>query len=278
MAYYATRYGDAMRGDGRMTPVVRWLLIANAGLFVVQSLLDRLSGGQFSRSWGVSVEGLIQGHLWQLVTYQFLHGNVIHLLLNMLCLFFLGPDVERASGTRHFLTLYLLSGVLGGAGWLAMTYPQDGYCVGASGSIFGLISAFAVLFPDRRVTLLVMFVLPVTLQAWKLGVILAGLQMLYLVSPQTGGVAYAAHLIGGLVGFLYSMTAFRAPTLQRWWHRARRKNGEPPGFSSAEPYGGVTQAEVDRILDKIATQGIQSLTPRERRQLHEASSRQRARR
>lgn len=278
MAYYASSYDDN-GWAGRVTPAVRGLLFVNVGLFILQSLLDRLSAGQFSRSWGVSVEGLLQGHLWQLLTYQFLHGNALHLLLNMLCLFFLGPEVERAAGVRHFLILYLLSGVLGGAGWLALTYPQDGYCVGASGSIFGVISAFAVLFPHRRITLLIMFVLPVTLQAWKLAVILAVLQMLYLVSPQNGGVAYAAHLIGGLAGFAYAMTAFRSFRWWGWWRGARARRAGGSNVEEPMPHDpGVSQAEVDRILDKIATEGIQSLTSKEREILQEASGNLRARR
>ncbi len=215
---------------------------------------------------GLSVAGFLGGQVWQLFTYQFLHGGAFHLLINMLMFYFLGAEVERSLGRRHFLTLYFLSGALGGAGWLALTYPYEGICVGASAAIFGLLSAFAVLFPQREVTLLVMFVFPITLKAWVLAVALGAIQLLFTLSPDVGGIAYSAHLAGAVAGLVYTVILFRPELLGRAasaWTTARRVRKQADARREA--------GEVDRLLDKIAREGIQSLTAAERQRLERAS-------
>ena len=191
---------------------------------------------------GLSVSGFLGGQYWQLFTYQFLHGGAFHLIL------------------------YFLSGALGGAGWLALTYPYEGICVGASAAIFGLLSAFAVLYPQREVTLLVMFVFPITLKAWVLAVALGAIQLLFTLSPDVGGIAYSAHLAGAVAGLIYTVILFRPEWLGRVsaaWAGARQERRRAGAQRDA--------AEVERLLDKIAREGIQSLTPSERKRLENAS-------
>jgi membrane associated rhomboid family serine protease len=202
--------------------------------------------------------------VWQLLTYQFLHADVMHILVNMLTLYFIGPEMERTMGTRRFLSLYFLSGVLGGLAWLGLAYPSGIPCVGASGAIFGLLGAFAALFPHRTITLLVFFVLPVTMRAWVMVSILALIQLVYLISPGGSQVAYAAHLAGVFVGFAYAMTVFR-PGEATAWLRSRKPRSRQET--------GPQQGDIDRILDKIAREGMQSLTQSERMILDKASQR-----
>lgn len=259
----------------RMTKVVRFLLISTSAAFVVQLGLDGLTGGDFGRLLGLSVVGMKQGHVWQLVTYLFVHGGFWHLFLNMLGLYFLGPETERAMGSTRFLILYLVSGVLGGVGWLFFSNDPRVPCVGASGALFGVIGAFAALFPDRPVTVLVFYVLPVTMKAWALAVTLGVMELVFLLTSFGGNIAYAAHLAGGIAGYVYTLAAFRGRRLP-WsaagggaWIQSLRRIWERPG---------VSEEKLDRVLDKIASQGINSLTRGERELLARASREKRERR
>lgn len=259
----------------RWTPLTRTLLIAMGAVFVVQALFHRAGSPWLELTFGLSVTGMKFGHLWQLVTYMFLHGNLLHLLLNGLALFFFGPELERFLGRTRFLTLFFLAGILGGVGWLALTFPSEGLCIGMSGAIFGLLGAFAALFPHREVVLLVFFVLPVRMKAWVMVAGLGAIQLLMMLNPSHGGIAYAAHLAGGLAGYLYGKSLLSAPpTWVRFLTsiiRIRRRGGSSP--SPGSPSATVSPAEINRILDKIADQGIHTLTAREREILGRAGKR-----
>ena len=253
----------------RMTKVVRFLLIFTSAAFLVQLALDGLTGGDYGRLLGLSVLGVRHGFLWQPVTYLFVHGGFWHLFLNMLGLYFLGPETERAMGSTRFLILYLVSGILGGVGWLLFSDDPRVPCVGASGALFGVIGAFAALFPDRPMTVLVFYVLPVTMKAWVLAVTLGVIELVFLLTSFGGNIAYAAHLAGGVAGYLYTVGAFRGRTLWRSptgrfgaWIQALARFRERPG---------VSEEKLDRVLDKIASQGIHSLTRAEKELLDRAS-------
>ncbi|OGV40673.1 MAG: hypothetical protein A2X46_02370 [Lentisphaerae bacterium GWF2_57_35] len=254
-----------------VTPGVKYLLIATAVAFVVQLFLDRFTNGLFTQLYaGLSLEGIRHGRVWQLATYMFLHGGLLHFVLNMLVLFFMGPETERALGTRHFVLLYFLSGILGGLGWLLISSASWIPCIGASGAVFGVIGAFAALFPNRMITVLVFFILPITLRAWVLAVGLAAMELVYLFNAD-GGIAYAAHLAGGLSGYVYGWTlshgmseSLRGVTSS--WTRPTLtvlKGGQDGVMPSKE--------EIDAILDKISRHGIHSLSSQERKLLEKAS-------
>jgi membrane associated rhomboid family serine protease len=251
-----------------LTKWVKVLLAATTAVFVLQMLSAWVLGPLFTEWFALSLPGMMLGRVWQLFTYLFLHGGVLHLLVNMLAIFFIGPELERTMGPRRFLLLYFGSGVLGGLFWLAIVYPSGAPCVGASGSVFGLLGAFAALFPHRSITLLVFFVLPVTMRAWVMVAILALIQVLYLVTPGGDNVAYAAHLGGVIVGFLYAMAAFRPGELATWLRTRLRR---PPRLTVMPKNNTPARADIDRILDKIAREGMQSLSTSERTALEKAS-------
>jgi len=261
----------------RLTPAVKSLLMIMGGVFLVNLLLARAVGDLFLQLFALSIPGLKAGFLWQPLTYIFMHANVVHLLLNGLVLFFIGPETERSIGTRQFYALFLLSGILGGLGWVVITNAPWTSCIGASGAVFGVIGAFAALYPDRPVTLLVFFILPVTMKAWVLALVLGLMELMYMLQPGTGGgIAYSAHLAGGIAGYLYACMAFRGGEPIRGLFRMFRARGNPRGWRVLR--GGrdketVLQDEVDRILDKIAFEGMSSLTRSERETLARASRR-----
>ncbi len=270
MDYRREPYGAyAPRAPGffaQLPPVVAWLIKANAAVFLFFLLFRP---GRLYALLALSYDGIRHGYLWQPLTYMFLHGSLTHVFFNMLTLFFLGPETERAMGSKHFLAMYLISGLLGGLGWLWLSPEPYAVCVGASGAIFGVLAAYATLYPRRRLTVLVFFVFPVSMMAWQLVAGLALVEFLLAGDP-TSGIAHTAHLAGAFAGFLYIDQLFENTTLRRLWARARDYVAQRPHVAPPPP-PPPDQAEVDRILDKITAQGIQSLTKAERQTLHRAS-------
>jgi len=278
-------------------PLTVWLIVLNVALFVVQLAMQRfVRGFDFDRLFALSLEGVRHGYLWQLVTFQFLHGGPLHLLLNCWALYLFGRDLEEHLGRASFLKLYLFSGVLGGllqllCAWIAPPY-FGGLMVGASAGVYGLLAAYAALFPDREFLLLF---LPIAIRARTLllwSVVIAVIGALY----PGDNVADAAHLggvLGGLaylnftghcfqwdlgLGSLWSrlrQARTRRPASEagsRWqrleWEAPRPERPAPP-----QPRDQFMAEEVDPILDKIGAHGIHSLTDREREILEKARAR-----
>ncbi len=266
------RIHRASRGIGVTT---KTLLIITVGVFV---LSWSATGGAFDRVFGLSRIGLAEGKLWQVVSYLFLHGSFMHLVGNMLGLYFFGTELEQRLGSRRFLLLYLGCGILGGLGWLILSGRSGGLCIGASGSVLGLVGTFAALYPRRQLTLLVFYVLPVTLTARTLALVIGGFSLLFLGSD-AGGIAHAAHLAGGIAGYVYGLTLCGqglrgvdwrfGRMLSDWMARRRRTHFRVvPKPTVDEP---VDWQAVDRILFKVRATGMQSLTSAEREILDRAS-------
>jgi membrane associated rhomboid family serine protease len=260
------------------------LVIINILAYVLQLVLESRVPDTFYYG-ALSLEGLKHGYLWQLLSFQFMHANLMHLLGNCFVIYVFGRATEEALGRRAFWTLYFASGVIGGmiqvlAG-LAMPAAFGGPVLGASAGAFGLTAAFAMLFPDQ--TILLFFIIP--LRARFLLVIEGVVAVLGLLGYVSPGVAHAAHLGGMLTGMFFVRYAIH----WHWeWPQLRRPRREPPrrlvrvssGSSAlwnrnrdtAEdlPPEEFLSKEVDPILDKISAQGIHSLTERERRILEAA--------
>jgi membrane associated rhomboid family serine protease len=192
----------------RMTPAARALLLLTVGVFLLQLVIDSRTGDLFTSLFGLGCDSFKRGYAWQSVTYMFLHGGPWHLFLNMLALTVFGTELERVIGSWRFIALYLVCGILGGIGWILLSCNGLGVCIGASGSVFGVIGAFAAIFPRRQITLLVFFVLPVTLRAGMLAVVLAVTTVASLMLGD-GNVAHAAHLAGGVAGYAYGLRFMR---------------------------------------------------------------------
>ena len=258
-------YSSDMRLDFGipLTPGVKRLMLATAGCFLLQNLF----GGDLDALFGL-VAGAAVGRLmlWQFATYLFLHAVAMHLLFNMFALWTFGRDVESALGTKRFIVFYFLCGI--GAGLCAYAfYPPPTVIMGASGAIFGVMTAFAMLYPDRVLTLLIFFVLPVQMKAKYMVMVLAGIELLFVISNPYGGfVAHFAHLGGALCGYLY----------MRWsgfCGGARAGGGWRPDVFQARVTGDGQSPDVDEVLDKISRHGLGSLTEEEKELLRRASRR-----
>src|SRR5216683_1609597 len=179
------------------------LLIVNVAAFLAQIVLSSFLHYPANEYFALSLEGLRHGYVWQLITYQFMHGGVIHLLLNCWALYVFGREVEEALGRKSFLTLYFSSGVIGGLlqslGGVLFDGSFAAPVVGASAGVFGLVAAFAMLYPERPLTILLFFIIPVNMRA-KFLLLFSGLLALYGIVFPMDNVAHAAHFGGMLTG------------------------------------------------------------------------------
>ncbi len=296
---------DYMRQPAHYRPQLSFtvaLLIANAIAFLAELVLcgypPLISPGNY---FALSLEGLEHGFVWQLVTYQFMHAGFLHILLNCWAIYVFGRVIEETLGPGKFLVLYFSSGVLGGLvqvlGALIWSSHIGGAVVGASAAALGLVAAFATLYPEQELTLLLFFVLPVTLRAKYLLWGTALLSTLCILFPDSwlavvmgGNIAHAAHLGGMLTGIVFVRLFIQGgwswplqgisssrPAGPREYVVTRAGKGKFWRSAAGKPDEELStdeffKSEVDPILEKISAHGIQSLTAREREILEKARS------
>ncbi|NQU41092.1 MAG: rhomboid family intramembrane serine protease [Lentisphaerae bacterium] len=275
----------------RFPIATKGILIATAALFIVHYyFLNDEMQSMVTYFFSMRRDGLRSYFLWQPLTYMFLHGGLLHLIFNMLVVFVFGKELERILGPRRFLLLYLGSGIMGGLGWALLS--GTGYCIGASGGAMGLLGMYAALFPNRPITLLLLFIFPVTLRARTLALIFAvgSFVLTFWGSRVWGGnVAHSAHLVGLLAGAGYGYQLLHRARRGRDGH-LKRSLGDVVGgalrMARGRPHlkmerGGLWESEsepeatperIDQILDKILARGVGSLNAEERRVLERASA------
>jgi membrane associated rhomboid family serine protease len=291
MGLYGQQYHLGL-GEG-IPPAVKYLLLTNVGCFFLQLAVDDAIIKWFALTpYFVAHKFAI----WQLGSYMFLHGGIGHILMNMLVLWMIGCELERYWGTKEFLRYYFICGI--GAGLMQMvisfllsdTNAPMVSVVGASGAIYGLLMAFGVLFPNRVITLLLLFILPINIKV-KYLVTIAGLVVLYSslysVKEPGGDVAHFAHLGGMLVGFIYlknlkpnlrwgndgfSGRSQKAGVsrLAKWFHQRTAKRRQMQVVRRRQQEVQLRE-RVDIILDKINEVGYENLTEDEKQILKKAS-------
>jgi membrane associated rhomboid family serine protease len=237
----------------RITYAVQRLILINAAAFVVQLLLDIPFGGpmaEFAPPGGMVVAFLgfqpvafLNGALWKPITYMFLHGGLLHLFLNMLWLFFFGPEVEHALGTRKFLRFYFLCGMLGVLfTFIPLLLSRESVSVfGASGAVMGVMVAYAMINPEREFFL---FPLPIPINARALVIIVIAMNI--LSAAQGGTTSVATHFGGMAVGFIYMKLI---PQIHKWQHikwrtaRSKPKTDRDPMDSTGEAVDNIFKFE-----------------------------------
>lgn len=213
--------------------------------------------------------------LWRYVTYAFVHVNPMHFLFNMLMLWMFGEEVARWMGERKFLALYFFSGVFAGLVSVPFYLWVHTAILGASGALFGVLVAYAFLFPDRK--LLIFFVFPMHVR-WAV-LLLIGIDL--MMARSSDGIAHFTHLGGVLAGALFMVVYLGKIPLPwariSWNLRKKRYLG---GNRSLEGEIGYLdeQKQLDSVLAKISRSGMGSLTPDEIQFLQNASIRNRTRR
>lgn len=300
MSYYrysnSSYYRPSLFGGFRFfPPVIKALLISNVAIFFLTGFF-----GLFTIN-GMPLAAIIDTifplyplgggfEIWQLFTYMFMHGGLMHLLFNMFALWMFGMELENGWGSKKFFFYYMLCGL--GAGltnlFIAPIFGTTAPTVGASGAVYGVLLAFGILYPDRPIY--IYFLLPIRAKYFVMIYML--LELYAGVTGTQDGIAHFAHLGGAAIGFIYLM-------LERYGYSVD-KLFPPSGFhfvgGGKSDSGGYEydssnrvnvsdanyfdihddeekkyQEDVDQILDKISQNGYQSLTEEEKKILFEAS-------
>lgn len=291
----ADRYYMRETPGGLSWSATTTLLVINWILF----LLENIAPHPFwDRYLSLSLNGLSHGFIWQLLTFQFLHGGWMHIIFNSIGLYFIGRPMESMFGTSRFVQLYLICGIAGGLLQMAFAAVMPGIygyaVVGASAGLSGLIATFAMMNWSNRF-LMFLYFFPVPMTGRTLLWISLGLALLGVAFP-SGNVAHASHLGGLLMGIAWIKLGWQRDYVplpwERWFSALSRLNPfrrrerhrqmakaaiKVPAWTVSKsaptidvPEEEFISKEVDPILDKISEHGIQSLTERERAILERA--------
>jgi len=249
------------------------LLLANVALFFLSGALPSLySLFALVPAWAVQ-------RPWTIVTYMFLHGGFMHLAFNMLVLYFFGPRLESRLGSRVFLQLYLFSGVVAGlvsvvVPFVIPTFSTMTAVVGASGALYGVLLAFAQYWPDERI-LIIPIPVPIRIRTM---VIIATLIAIGGIAMEVAGmpqrIAHHAHLGGFLGAWLFLKWRDRNSPAARF--RQKAEGGQRRGWlqdrDAAQRWAAIDRESLhpvnreayDEVMEKLRTEGLPSLTERER--------------
>jgi len=288
MSYYSSFDSrPSYRPSFKMSSAIKQLIIINFVVYFISVVLFIVGpqGVHFKfYNYFIGIFGVVPAtishkfFLWQFVTYMFIHSlSPWHIIFNMLMLFFLGRLVENRIGKKAFLKLYFTAGIGAGLIHLILNINSSLPMIGASGAVYGVIMALAMIAPEQPITLLLFFVLPITLKVKHLvlGIIFIVVMGVLLMGVSDTGVAHWAHLGGLFFGYLFMRVKYRLPLPFRIRPRIKlysRPRIRRPKAQKYHPIDADTfiSEEIDPILEKISRSGINSLTRKERRILKRA--------
>lgn len=251
--------------QGRIPTAIRNLLIANVAVYVLQ-IIPPIGGYVTGLGALIPRTVFLHAQVWRLVTYAFLHDphGPFHLLFNMLVLWMFGVEIEHMWGSKRFAIFYFI-GCLGAG--LFSVFLWETPIIGASGAVLALLTVYAYYFPHRRILLFFLFPVPV----WVAVMIFGFISLIGSVGS-TGGIAHLTHLGGIAVGLIY-MKSY--DPIARWFAELQARERELKSRKKAEEQVKKQrhfEEIIDPILEKISREGMDSLTPQERKTLKEASA------
>ncbi|MCF7740648.1 MAG: rhomboid family intramembrane serine protease [Candidatus Marinimicrobia bacterium] len=273
-------YGYRVRPGFDKESAVTQLIIANAIAFLVFLLAPRFItnflGLKPVWTWG-------RFFIWQPATYMFIHGGFWHIFINMFILWMFGKEIETIWGKKEFLKYYFITGIGSGLITLIFSWNSPIPVVGASGAIYGLLVAFGMMFPSRRIYLWFLF----PIQAKYLVIIMGVVTFFSTFSGQQSNVSHLTHLGGLLIGFLYmyfkgvdiNIPTLNIPKINIKFKNPFRKiirkvdKEESRSETTTEEFDTdlTLKEQMDEILDKINREGYENLTKQEKQTLYLAS-------
>jgi membrane associated rhomboid family serine protease len=254
--------------------VTSLLVALTGGAFVAQWILeflerDRLASAGWLQDWlALSSEGIALGYWWQFLTYGLLHAGPLHAVGNALLLYFAGREVEPIIGGRHLAAMFVGANVLGGvAQWLGMPGAQ---AVGVSAGVAAVVVSYATVLAEFDVVGHLFFVIPLRLRAKFFGWAVLFFGTACWATQTLGFLAPAAICIGCVCGWIYTRELGFGKSF--WWERRKQDRLLREERLERMTADQFVEEQVDPILDKIAREGIQSLTKEEKRMLEQGSA------
>jgi len=283
--YQSNRPGTNFIRPRLFRGAVRNIIIANVAVFLIMLIFQ--AQRFFSFNFGLVPNAILtKGFIWQLVTYMFIHGGFGHLFWNMFVLWMFGMEIENQWGKREFYKFFFITGI--GSGLITMLFSAHSQIpvVGASGAIYGVLVAFAMLFPERYIYFY--FLIPIKAKYFVM--IMVVITFFSTMAPAVSNISHLTHLGGLAIGYLYLsryklLACLRHPTHSVNWHwprliiknpfrnmhlnlhrKKRQKDSQQTNFSYETE--ATMREELDRILDKINSAGYDRLTEQEKSTLY----------
>lgn len=278
--------------------VCRWLIGINIFVFFLQLVSmssvhgdERVLSSGWVTDWLVlDVHEVLHGQVWRLLTYAFLHspdGFFLHIVFNMLFLWWFGSDVEQLYGSKEFLAIYLVSAFLGGVAYevWGLTQVMPAPCLGASGAVTTMLILVALHYPKRIIYFFAFLPMPI----WLFAIFNVVRDAVGVLGIGEKGVAFCVHLAGAGFAVAYYHWQRSIVDILRgmfWWKNSRarvRLKLYNPDAEREEPVGVTAnsspaisvdeylEAKLDAVLEKIAKTGKESLTPKEQEILQQAA-------
>ena len=242
--------------------IIRTLISINAALFLIRYLMV----GQFDMlNLGLSSDPQI----WQPITYMFVHGDFFHIFMNMFVLWMFGSEMESIWGGKKFLQYYLFTGIGSGLVWLMFNYGSTySILIGASGAIYGILLAYGLMFPNRKV--LIYFLFPIKVKYFV--AILALISFVSSIDTSGSNISHLTHLSGMIIGFVYlKFPSFKYRSSIMISNKIVESKQRKIEKRKANTM--LLQKKVDRLLDKVSDGGFDSLSEDEKDQLYTYSKR-----
>ncbi|MBN1603211.1 MAG: rhomboid family intramembrane serine protease [Chitinispirillaceae bacterium] len=261
--------------SGTISNAIKWLIIITSGFFLLQLL--PVTGSLLRYYFPlVPYQTFLNGQIWRLLTYMFMHDTVspLHILFNMLVLWMFGVELENLWGTVRFSVFYILCGIGSGLFSIISIFTPAIYApvIGASGAVLGVITAFALFYPDRQIMLF--FILPVNIRIFVLGY---ALYSVYGALIPHGNISHLTHLGGIIVALFYvKLYPYIFEVFREYSEKIKEKRRRNDAEKTRE-FSRYFEQQVDPILEKISREGMQSLTMKEKEILKKAARRDRER-
>lgn len=243
--------GGGLGLGGRVTWAVQRLILWTGAAYAaylvalpLDALIVKSQGFDLLEHLAFTPGAFVRGELWQPVTYLFLHGGLMHLAVNMLTLFFFGPDVEREIGTPQFFRMYFFCGVISVLATL-LPFILNGHnpgVVGASGAVMGILVGFVMIDPQRQVFL---FPFPVPITAFWMMIFIVGINI--ISSLQGSGISVETHFGGMAAGYVYMKYL---PRLERAW-RLRKFRVIPKPKPAPKDTGNPDFDKLGKVVNDI---------------------------
>jgi len=261
---FQSEHGNISFRPQYFTEAIKILISINVLLFILRYIaMDRYDLAQI---FGLS-SGDVWPMIWQPVTYMFIHGDFFHVFMNMFVLWMFGSEMESIWGRREFIKYYFITGIGSGIIWLLLNISNSySVLIGASGAIYGILLAYGLMFPNRKV--LIYFLFPIKVKYFV--ILLGAVAFISSIGDSGSNISHLTHLSGMVIGFIYLRSNTYLPRLLLLINSmlAEVKNKRE---DKKQARRFAAKKHIDKLLDKINDVGYDGLNDKEKKDLYNHS-------